>query len=171
MQVPIPDPVPVQPSEIEIVRAEFASERLEMEQKYLRLQETADRAESNARIQEHKAQKMVDVCAKAKDETENLYIANKKLWSRIETLGLDVSLGTNEEKVNLPKENPITGKHKHPKLRRKLATGRVSILSSLKSCLSAARVGHYGRGRPSIEKYIARKCKRKRQPYKRPFRY
>ena len=51
-----------------------------MEQKYLRLQEIADRAESNARIQEHKAQKMVDVCAKAKDETENLYIANKKLW-------------------------------------------------------------------------------------------
>ena len=55
IQVPIPDPVPVQPSEIEIVRAEFASERLEMEQKYLRLQETADRVESNARIQEHKA--------------------------------------------------------------------------------------------------------------------
>ena len=37
MQVPVPNPVPVQPSEIEIVRAEFASERLEMEQKYLRL--------------------------------------------------------------------------------------------------------------------------------------
>ena len=25
---------------------------------------------------------MVDVCAKAKDETENLYIANKKLWGQ-----------------------------------------------------------------------------------------
>ena len=53
-----------------------------MEQKYLRLQETADKAESNARIQEHKFQKMADVCAKAKDETENLYIANKKLWEQ-----------------------------------------------------------------------------------------
>ena len=33
MQVPIPDPFPVQPSEIEIIRVEFTSERLEMEQK------------------------------------------------------------------------------------------------------------------------------------------
>ena len=61
---------------------EFAFERLEMEQKYLRLQEIAGRVESNARIQEHKAQKMVDVCTKAKDKTENLYIANKKLWEQ-----------------------------------------------------------------------------------------
>ena len=37
MQVPILDLVPVQPSEIEIIRVEFAFERLEMEQKYLRL--------------------------------------------------------------------------------------------------------------------------------------
>ena len=82
MQVPIPDPVPVQLLEIEIIRAKFASKRSEMEQKYLRLQETADKAESNARIQKHKVQKMADVCAKAKDETENLYIANKKLWEQ-----------------------------------------------------------------------------------------
>ena len=82
MQVPIPESVPVQPSEIKIIRAEFAFERLEMEQKYLRLQETVDKAESNDRIQEHKVQKMVDVGAKAKDETENLYIANKKLWEQ-----------------------------------------------------------------------------------------
>ena len=37
MQVLVPDPVPPQPSEVEIVRLEFTSERLEMEQKYLRL--------------------------------------------------------------------------------------------------------------------------------------
>ena len=37
MQVPIPDPVPIQPSEIEIIQVEFAFERLKMEQKYLRL--------------------------------------------------------------------------------------------------------------------------------------
>ena len=80
-------------------------------------------------------------------------------------------MGPNEEKVNPPKENPITGKHKHPKLRRKLVIGRVSILSSLKSCPSAARVGHHGRGRLSLEKYIARKCKKKRQLYKRSFKY
>ena len=55
MQVPIPDPVSIPPSEIEIVRVKFASERLEMEQKYLRLQKTADKVESNARVHEHKA--------------------------------------------------------------------------------------------------------------------
>ena len=82
MQVSIPDPVPVQPSDIEIIRAEFAFEKSEMERKYLMLQETADKAKSNARIQEHKAEKMTDVCAKIKDETENLYIANKKLWEQ-----------------------------------------------------------------------------------------
>ena len=50
MQVPILYPVPIQSSEIEIIRAEFAFERSEMEQKYLRLQETADKEKSNARI-------------------------------------------------------------------------------------------------------------------------
>ena len=54
MQVPILDPIPVQPLEIEIIQAEFASERLEMKQKYLKLQEIADKAESNAQIHEHK---------------------------------------------------------------------------------------------------------------------
>ena len=54
MQVPIPDPIPIQPSEIKIIKVEFASERSKMEQMYLRLQETADKVESNAWIQEHK---------------------------------------------------------------------------------------------------------------------
>ena len=79
MQVSIPDPAPIQPSEVKIVRSEVASEKLEMEQNYLRLQKTADKAESNAWVQEHKAQRMIDVCTKVKDENENLYIANKKL--------------------------------------------------------------------------------------------
>ena len=48
----------------------------------MRLQKTADKAESNAWIQEHKAQRMKDVYTKAKDENENLYIANKKLWEQ-----------------------------------------------------------------------------------------
>ena len=82
MQVPILDLVPIQPSEIEIIRSEFAFERSKMEQKYLRLQKTADKAESNARVQEHKAQKMADVYTEAKSENENLYIANKKLWEQ-----------------------------------------------------------------------------------------
>ena len=94
MQVPIPDPVPVQPLEIEIIRAEFAFERIEMEQKYLRLKKTADKAESNARIQEHKAQRMADVCAKAKDETENLYIANKKLCEQNKNTRIGRFFGT-----------------------------------------------------------------------------
>ena len=82
MQVLIPYPVPVQPSEIEIIRAEFASEKLEMEQKYLKLQEIADKAKNIAQIHEHKVQKMTNICAKAKGEKENLYIANKKLWEQ-----------------------------------------------------------------------------------------
>ena len=61
MQVSVPDPVPIQPSKIEIIRSEFASERSKIEQKYLRLQETANKSESNARVQEHKAQRMADV--------------------------------------------------------------------------------------------------------------
>ena len=82
MQVSVSDPVPVQPLEIKIIRLEFAFERSKMEQKYLRLQEIADKVENNARVHEHKAQKMEDVYTKAKDENENLYIANKKLWEQ-----------------------------------------------------------------------------------------
>ena len=59
MQVLVPDPAPMQPSEVEIVRSEIAFERFEMEQKYLRLQEVADKTESNAQIHERKAQRMV----------------------------------------------------------------------------------------------------------------
>ena len=55
MQVSVPDSVLVQPSKIEIIRLEFAFERSEMEQKYLRLQQIADKAENNARVHEHKA--------------------------------------------------------------------------------------------------------------------
>ena len=79
MLVSVPDPTPIQPLEVEIIILEFVSERSKMEQKYLKLQEIADKAENNARVQEHKAQRMVDVCTKVKDENENLYIANKKL--------------------------------------------------------------------------------------------
>ena len=79
IRVLIPDLTPIQSLEVEIVRLKFASERLEMEQKYLRLQEMADKAESNARVHERKAQKMADVYAKTKSENENLYIVNKKL--------------------------------------------------------------------------------------------
>ena len=79
MRVSVLDPIPEWLSEMDIVQSEFALERLEMEQKYLRLQEMADKAESNARVHERKAQKMADVYAKTKSENENLYIANKKL--------------------------------------------------------------------------------------------
>ena len=55
MQVSVSDPVPVQPLEIKIIRLEFAFERSEMDQKYLRLQETADKVKNNAQVQKHKA--------------------------------------------------------------------------------------------------------------------
>ena len=94
MQVSIQDPILVQPSTIEIIRLEFAFERLEMEQKYLRLQETANKVKSNARVQEHKAQRIADVYVKAKDETENLYIANKKLWEQNKNTRIGRFFGT-----------------------------------------------------------------------------
>ena len=37
IRVSISDPIPEQPTEVDIVRSEFASERLEMEQKYKKL--------------------------------------------------------------------------------------------------------------------------------------
>ena len=114
---------------------------------------------------------MTDICAKAKDETENLYIANKKLWEQNRDTRIGRFLGPNDEKVNLPKGNPITGKHKHPKLRQKLVIGRMSILSSPKNCPNVVRVGHHGRGRLSLEKYNARRYKRRRQLYRRPSKY
>ena len=55
MQVSVSNLAPIQPSEVEIVRSEFASKRLEIEQKYFKLQEIADKVESNARVHECKA--------------------------------------------------------------------------------------------------------------------
>ena len=83
MRVLIPNPVPIQPSKVEIIKLEFASERLEIEKKYLRLEKIANKAKSNARIHERKAQRMTDVYTKTKSENENLYIANKKLWGQV----------------------------------------------------------------------------------------
>ena len=54
-----------------------------MEQKYLRLQKVAETSEENARIHEHKAQRMTEGYTKIKSENENLYTANKKLWVQV----------------------------------------------------------------------------------------
>ena len=79
MRALVPDPAPIQPSKVEIVKLEFAFEKLEMEQKYLRFQKVVDKAESNTCIHERKAQKMIEIYTKAKSENENLCITNKKL--------------------------------------------------------------------------------------------
>ena len=57
MQVSVLDPAPIKLSQVEIVRLEFASKRLKMEKKYLRLQEMADKAESNAQNLTEKGKK------------------------------------------------------------------------------------------------------------------
>ena len=80
IRVSISDPIPEQPSEVDIVISEFASEKLEMEQKYKKLQELAEKSEENSRVHEHKARRMTEGYAKVKGENENFYIANKKLW-------------------------------------------------------------------------------------------
>ena len=112
MQVSVSDPAPIQPSKIEIVISEFASERLEMEQKYFRLQEVADKVESNARVHEHKAQKIVDVYTKAKSENKNLYIANKKLWGQVKNSKMGCFFGTQKREGKLLKNSPINGKYR-----------------------------------------------------------
>ena len=83
MRASVPDPIPKQPSEVKIVRLEFVLERLEMEHKYIRLQEIVEKLEENACIHEHKAQRMTEGYTKVKSENENLYDANKKLWVQI----------------------------------------------------------------------------------------
>ena len=80
MRVSVLDPIPKQLSEVDIVRSEFALERLEMEQKYEKLQEVVEKLKENARIHEHKAWKMIEGYTQVKGKNENLYIANKKLW-------------------------------------------------------------------------------------------
>ena len=83
MRVSVPDPIPKQLSEIDIVRSEFTSKRLEMEWKYKKLQEIAEKSEENTRVHEHKARKMTEGYTKVKGENENVYIANKKLWVQV----------------------------------------------------------------------------------------
>ena len=83
MRISVPDPIPRPLSEVNIVRLEFTSERLEMEQKYKRLQEIVEKSEENAQVHEHKARKMREGYTKVKSENENLYVANKKLWVQI----------------------------------------------------------------------------------------
>ena len=124
MQVSILDPIPVQPSAIEIIKLDFAFERSKMEQKYLRLQKTADKVESNARVHKRKAQRMTnvytkaqvhkrkaqrmtDVYTKAKNENENLYIANKKLCGQVKDTRIRCFFGTQqrEREASLRKSN------------------------------------------------------------------
>ena len=83
-----------------------------MKQKYLRLQEMANKAKNNARVHERKAQRMADIYTKAKSKNENLYIANKKLWGQVKDTKIGFFLEHNEKKVKLSKENPIIGKRK-----------------------------------------------------------
>ena len=103
MRVLIPNPVPIQPSKVEIIKLEFASERLEIEKKYLRLEKIANKTKSNARIHERKAQRMTDVYTKTKSENENLYIANKKLWEQNRNTKIGLFLGHSKEKRIFPK--------------------------------------------------------------------
>ena len=83
MKASVPDSFPRQPSKVDIVRLEFVSERLEMKQKYLRLQEIAEKSEENARIHEYKAHRIIGGYTKVKGENENLNMANKKLWVQV----------------------------------------------------------------------------------------
>ena len=94
MRVPVLDLIPKQLSEVDIVRSEFALERLEMEQKYEKLQEIVEKSEENARVHEHKARKMTEGFTKVKDENENLYIANKKLWQQNKNSRIRCFFGT-----------------------------------------------------------------------------
>ena len=94
MIVLIPNPIPKQLSKVDIVRSEFVSERLEMEQKYKMLQEVVEKSEENAQVHQHKAQKMIEGYTKVMGENENLYIANKKLWVQVKDTKIGRFFGT-----------------------------------------------------------------------------
>ena len=65
-----------------------------MEQKYKKLQEITEKSEENARVNEHKARKMIKGYSKVKGENENLYIANKKLWVQVKDTKIGCFFGT-----------------------------------------------------------------------------
>ena len=91
-----------------------------------------------------------------------MYIANKKLWEQNRNTRIGLFLEHSEEKMNLPKESPIIGKHKHQKLRRKLAIRRKNILLFLKSCPNATRAGHSGKGRLRLKRYNTKRYLKRR---------
>ena len=66
MRISVPDPIPKQLSKVDIVRSEFASERLKMERKYKMLQEVVEKSKKNTRVHEYKARKMTEGYAKVK---------------------------------------------------------------------------------------------------------
>ena len=94
MRASVPDPIPKQPSKVDIVRLEFTSKRLEMEQKYLRLQKLAENSEENGCMHEHKAQRTTEGYIKVKSENVNLYIANKNMWVQIKDTRIGCFFGT-----------------------------------------------------------------------------
>ena len=96
MRISVSNPIPKQPSEMDIVRLKFASKRLEMEQKYKKLQEIAEKSKENARVHKHKARKITKGFSKVKDENENLYIANKKLWEQKKNSRIGRFFGTQQ---------------------------------------------------------------------------
>ena len=94
MRIFVLDPIPKQLSKVDIVRSEFASERLKMERKYKKLQKIAEKSEENARVHEHKARNVTEGYTKVNDENENLYIANKKLWVQVKGTKIGHFFGT-----------------------------------------------------------------------------
>ena len=50
-----------------------------MEREYKRLRKIAEKSKNDARMHEHKAQRMVKGYTKVKNKNENLYEVNKKL--------------------------------------------------------------------------------------------
>ena len=67
----------------------------------------AEILEENARVHEHKAWKMTEGYTKVKDENENLYIANKKLWVQVKITKIGHFFGTQrrEEEASQKESN------------------------------------------------------------------
>ena len=86
----------------------------------------------------------------------------KSYGSKTRIAGSGVFLGHNEEKVKLPKERLIIGKHKQPRLKQKPITRRMNILWSLKSYQNAVKTRDSGRGKVRIKRYNTKRYWRKR---------
>ena len=133
-----------------------------MEQKYLRLQKIADKAESNARVHESKAQRMSDVYTKTKNENENLYIANKKLWGQVKDTKIGFFLGTERREGEASQRESNHWQTQATETQTNVGYCENEHFVVFDKLVNVAGAGDSGKGKPMPKRYSAKKCWRRR---------